>query len=86
MSLDFNLYFFNNRLSKLLYGDRLVDDNGLLHYNLRWLLNHYRFFRSFHHNWLRNEWKDRIGNFRLDSVGLGLNLTDFDVELEFAVG
>lgn len=42
-------------------------------------------FRSFHHNRLRNEWNSLIDDLRLENLGLGLDLADFDVELDFAV-
>lgn len=42
-------------------------------------------FRSFHHNRLINEWISLIDDLRLENLGLGLDLADFDVELDFAV-
>jgi hypothetical protein len=81
--LGFCLDFFNHRLNYLLCDNRLVDDNWLLHNRL---LDNFRFFGNLHGNRFRNKWKHWLDKLRLNNLGLGLDLTDFDVELEFAVG
>lgn len=85
LAFNFNLDFFNHRLNNLLGNDRLAEDNWLLHNELRRLPNTLGVFRSFHHNRLRNEWNSLIDDLRLENLGLGLDLADFDVELDFAV-
>jgi len=85
LAFNFNLDFFNHRLNNLLGNDRLADDNWLLHVEIGRLPNALGVFRRFHHNRLRNEWNSWIDDLRLENLGLGLDLADFDVELDFAV-
>jgi hypothetical protein len=65
----------------------LADDDWRLHFGLglnkNWRLNEDSLNRFLHHNWML-DWlrKNRI---RFDNLGLGMNLSDFDVKLEFAV-
>ena len=84
--MDFNLNFFNHWLDNLLSKNWFVDDNRLLQNDLWRLLNDLGFFGRFHQNRFRNGWNSGMDDRRLGNFGLGLDLADFDVELEFAIG